>query len=430
MNSPSYLPPFRKPLLVIIAIVSFIWLLTPRLYGNFTNHLHKEDGFIFLTDALHGKSLLETYTGYLHVYPRAISSIGIMFPPEYFSLVVAISVALIRVALFFLLLMTFAPFAKNKEWALGAALIVIFCGSGQQEVLGNITNLRWFLDIGATVALLGVFRTWGGITLALFFLYGGTLSDPLSLALLPVAIWRFLALSGRARIVPALYFPAFLLHSFTINTGARESALLHFLKMPINFFEIVTVRGITIPFLGETSAQAGILLAGTLITVILTVLYFMVLLWMCFKNSPLKSNIFASLLICAGLAFLVATMNFTTFEVIRVDNGISNLSRYSLIPSVLVPSAFLLLLSWVPRAGWSKFVTYVFCGLLGFGALVDSRGDEWSTHGPEWSSTIEYASEQCEARSSNDSDEITVDVTPQGVPLRWTANLKCSWVTR
>lgn len=67
-DSRRFFPP-------LVALIGFLWLMTPRLYGNFAGHLHKEDGTIFLSEHLQGHGLLDLYTGYLHLYPRTITSI-------------------------------------------------------------------------------------------------------------------------------------------------------------------------------------------------------------------------------------------------------------------------------------------------------------------------------------------------------------------
>lgn len=281
--------------------------MTPRLYGNFAGHLHKEDGTIFLSEHLQGHGLLDLYTGYLHLYPRTITSICSAAPAEAFSYCVSGSSALIRVGLFFLLLMVVSPYAKNRRWSLATAALVIFCGSGQQEVLGNITNLRWFLDLGATVALLGVFRSAPGIILASFFVIGGTLSDPLSLALLPVALWRLLVLSGRAKVVPFLYIPAFITHVLMIETSARQSALLGLLGSPVEFFESVIIRGPGIALLGESGSQAGVSIVGPMLMTCAVLIVLVVLVAVVLTVVPHDSRIFVGLLMCAGVAFLIAT---------------------------------------------------------------------------------------------------------------------------
>ncbi|MBB5511437.1 hypothetical protein HD598_000124 [Neomicrococcus aestuarii] len=381
---------------------------------------------IFLTDALQDNNLLATYTGYLHVYPRIIAELGTLLPPQYFSLYIAAAVALIRVALFFLLLGVLGPYAKTWRWGIAAAATVLFIGSGQQEVLGNITNLRWFLDIGATLALLGVFRSWGWRLLGLFFLWGGVLSDPLSLALAPIALWRVITLRGSERILPTLYFPAFLLHVLIIDTDARESALSSFLAVPVEFFSSIVVRVLTVPLLGETGATVGVMTTGALITAVMTLVLVALVFLVSWKQSPLQTRLMACLLFAAAFCFFLATINFANLDAISVSSGVAKVSRYSLMPAVLIPSALLVLLSWAHGSWVTKTVKIAFCSLLIIGSGVDSRGDEWSTRGPEWNRTVSEVSDICSTDTRLTS--VTVQITPEGTPKTWTATLPCDWV--
>ena len=175
----SSLPDARRArcALLVLAAVGFAWLLTPRIYGPFTDHLHKEDGLIFLSGDQAGESLLTTYTGYLHVGPRLVTQTCTAAPPEAFAACVAGGSAGFRVALMVLVFAVLSPYVRRWGWALGAAGLVIFGGIGQQEVLGNVTNLRWFLDTAATMALLGSFKRLGLIILASALLILGVLSD-------------------------------------------------------------------------------------------------------------------------------------------------------------------------------------------------------------------------------------------------------------
>ncbi|MFW0154971.1 hypothetical protein ACN08X_02890 [Rothia sp. P6271] len=411
----------------VIALIGFFWLLTPRLQGVYIDHLHKEDGSIFLSESLkNGGDLFNVYTGYLHVYPRGIANICSLNNPEYFSHCTALSVAAIRVALFFLLLMLLNPYVKNVWWAIAAAALVIFGGSGQQEVLGNITNLRWFLDVGATAALLGSFTTIPGILLALFLMIGGALSDPLTIALLPIALWRLIVLPARAKIVPLVFFPIILIHIMLLEPHARTSVILDLLSAPITFLNALVVRGMTVPLTGESAAQLSVLLVGAFLTSLATVTIFVYTVWTCYKQAPLPTKIMSFLLFSAGILFLTATMNFATLDIISVNNGVAKASRYSLIASIFVPASILILLSWAEEGLYQKISKIVFCGLLVVGSLVDSRGDEWSTRGPSWSETVQEVRKEC---ANAKLETVKVPITPQGVPKEWSATLTCKWVT-
>ena len=117
----SFLPDARRArmALLVLAAVGFAWLLTPRIYGPFTDHLHKEDGLIFLSGEQAGESLLTTYTGYLHVGPRLVTQTCAAAPPEAFAACVAGGSAGLRVALMVLVFAVLSPYVRRWGWALG-----------------------------------------------------------------------------------------------------------------------------------------------------------------------------------------------------------------------------------------------------------------------------------------------------------------------
>lgn len=423
----SSLPAARRArcALLVLAAVGFAWLLTPRIYGPFTDHLHKEDGLIFLSGDQAGESLLTTYTGYLHVGPRLVTQTCAAAPPEAFATCVAGGSAGFRVALMVLVFAVLSPYVRRWGWALGAAGLVIFGGIGQQEVLGNVTNLRWFLDTAATMALLGSFKRLGLIILASALLILGVLSDPLALLLAPVALWRLLALDGRAKFVPALYFPAAALHIALLKPEARGSYLPEFFMDPLINTQNMVVRSLTEAVLGETGTTVALAIAGPLAVTVLTIVAFALLYFTGFRRLDGQQKWMTVLLAAAGFLFLVATVNFMDPHEIDVAHGVARASRYALIPSLMVGASLAVLFSEYPRTAWGRSVRAATVGLILVGSAADSRGDEWATRGPSWSATVEETRQACEGGA----ETLTVEVTPQGVPTEWTADLNCSWVT-
>lgn len=410
----------------ILAVVGFVWLLTPRLYGAFTAHLHKEDGHVFLRDQQTGGSLLATYTGYLHVAPRLATEACAVLPPGAMTFCMAAGSSLLRVGVLMLLVLVLTPYMRRPAWALGAGALAVFGGVGQQEVLGNLTNLRWFLDVAATLALLGVFRRGWSITLATTLLLLGTLTDPLALLLAPVALWRFMAVPGRAKIVPGLYFPAALLHLLLLDRTARESTLAQLFEVPLTYVQNIVVRSGSETILGETGTTAALNVMGPAVVTLATLAGFCVVIVVGAPRLDAQQRWMCLLLGAAGVLFLVATLNFSDPRDVDVALGVARASRYALIPSILLGAVLLLLVSEFPRRGWAKVLGGAILAAMVVGAIVDSRGDEWATRGPTWTETVARAEVAC----SSGATTVTVDATPQGVPKEWSTDLSCDWVAR
>ena len=147
--------------------------------------LFAEDGQVFLTDALQfgSDSLLSTYAGYLHLLPRSISlTCSSLVTPGTYVVCTGIAAALVKAVSAAVAWPVLSAYARSWAWGLAAAASFLFIPVGNLEVLGNITNLRWFLVAGAFFALLGSFRaTWLAL-IAAGFTFAASTSDPLALA--------------------------------------------------------------------------------------------------------------------------------------------------------------------------------------------------------------------------------------------------------
>lgn len=426
--APSTLPSERRQrlLAVVVFAVGAVWLMIPRLYGSFADHLHKEDGLIFLSDHQAGKTPFETYTGYLHLGPRLITDLAALLPPEYFAPCVAACSSFIRLTLAILMFSVLLPYVGRWYWALIAASLPLFGGIGQQEVLGNLTNLRWFLDLGVVFVLLGNFRKPGLTFVASAMLLLGVFSDPLTLLVFPIALWRFFALSGRSKLVPAVYFPAAVAHFLLLERSARSSFLAGFFGEPQLWTQNIVVRGATEAIFGETCTQLMLRVVGAMPVVVVTVLLLIVFGLAVRRHLVMQVRWVVLLLGIGGLLFTVATLNFSDPHLVDVQRGLGRASRYALIPSVMIGSALVVALSHLPTSRWKLALSWSLLGVMALGSLADSRGDSWATHGPTWSDTIRDARDRC----SDGRDGVTVKVTPQDVPISWTADLQCDWVRR
>ena len=165
---------------------------------------------------------------------------------------------------------------------------------------------------------------------------------------------------------------------------------------------------------------------GVLPVVVVTVVLAALFLVRSWRFMMREQRVLVTLLWAYGALITLGTVCFTDPRSIDVGAGMARASRYALAPSILIGCGVLIALSCVPRSGVWKFVTVAGCSLLAVSAVVDSRGDEWATRGPEWSATLDTARRACHDGAAH----VTVPLTPQGVPMEWTAVLPCSWVTR
>lgn len=241
------------------------FLMLPRPSGWVGFHVHKEDGTIFLSDFLARgwSSLFEVYSGYVHVFPRLVAGVTVtLLPLDYFPVGIGIVMALVRAWFTVLAWPLFTRATGSWRWGLACASTFLFLPVGQQEVLGNITNLRWFGVAVTAMILLSAFRgpglaVAGGLTAAL-----AVLSDPLALLLAPLAIVRLLRASRWGFVTPGIYLMGSLVQAVLMRPGERAiGSSESILSDPIDGMVQTLVRGVDVGVLGLTPTQ-GLLYVG------------------------------------------------------------------------------------------------------------------------------------------------------------------------
>lgn len=339
ISLPSAAAPNRQArwTLAAVAALGFVFLLLPRPMGLVAEHLHKEDGMIFLSDFLqHGfTGLFEIYSGYLHLGPRLIvGSCAVVSPAETLTGCLAVSTAGIRVLATILAFWVFLPYAGSWRWALtAAASAFLFLPNGQQEILGNVTNLRWILVAATALALLGVFERLPQLLLATVFAVVGALSDPLTLVLVPLALARLLTSRGRALAVPIAYSAAALVQLSMMRSGDRavrgdQSVLANLPDAAVQLL----VRGVSVTQYGLTGTEGLIMVGGVWVAVgaaAVPIVTVALALRLDRANRPLVS--FLLVWCSAGLGLLAVTFVFADMKALALTDWWSPAepSRYS-----------------------------------------------------------------------------------------------------
>nr|NLI49512.1 hypothetical protein [Propionibacterium sp.] len=422
--------------LAVVAVLGFAFLLLPRPTGLVAEHLHKEDGMIFLTDYLREGfgGLFAIYSGYLHVGPRLIvGSCAAVLSPEALTGCIAASTAGVRALATMLAFWVFLPYARSWRWALTAAAgAFLFLPNGQQEILGNVTNLRWILVAATATALLGVFKRWPQIILASAFAVLGALSDPLALVLAPLALVRLLTARGRSLLVPVTYGTAALVQFLMMRSGDRAVAGDQSVFANLSDAAIqLLVRGVAVTQYGLTGTEALMMAGGARLAVAATALPIVTVVLALRLNRTNRPLVGFLLLWCtAGLGLLGVTFVFADMKALALTDWWSpaSASRYSalvgffLTPALVLASASL----WDkrPLALAPRVLALATLAALVLACAADFRGDSWNTHGPKWADTVYQARVQCQSSR----DDQVVPITPQGVPMPWTATLTCEWL--
>lgn len=427
----AHIPPEAKRAVLITAAIGFIFLLVPRLTGWVGTHVHKEDGHVFLADFLDSgwASLGEIYSGYLHVFPRLIAGLCATLPAEAFPTCVLVSMAGLRVWFFVLAAAVFiAWFPTRWKWAVAAAATFLFFGAGQQEVWGNITNLRWFGVAIAGIALAANFRKPGwsiaaGLTAGL-----AVLADPIAIGFLPIAIWRIFAAQGWARVMPIIYSMSAAPQLAVIRPADRGIAEDSLFDDPFGALTQGLVRGITASQFGIFGTSAIMLVGGALLAAMAAALPIAV--WLLLTRRHRARDAGAPLIIyllACGVLTMGATFYFADLTSIALDTwwAPQDASRYSALAALFFTPALLLTAGIVlgNASRWERWLVWTSLAALILSVALDFRGDPWNTAGPEWPTTVDSVREQCAAGQ----DPVTAPITPSGVQIEWEVDVPCDW---
>lgn len=418
----------------IVALVGLVFLLMPRAVGWRGDHLHSEDGQVFLTEFLaHGlASLTDTYAGYLHVLPRSLTALcASTVGPDAYAVCVAVTSNLTRVAVMVVAFPVLATYARSWRWGLfAAAAAVIFLPVGQQEVLSNFTNLRWFLLAGAFFALMGIFGSRWLLTFASVIALAAALSDPMPLLLAPLAVWRLWKAPGWTRLPSAALVVGGVVHLVNLDTSARgeRGGFLDLLDSPSQTIGQLLVRGPFTTQWGITISQDlaqwwGFPLA--LLTLIVTV-GLLALGWRgCQPKDPVVP--FAILLLAVGMGFLLVTLAFPASYIDLADFwSPSQPARYSALTGLFLTPVLVLAMSraWAsprdPRLG--RGWVLLSGAVLLIAVIGDSGGDARSTDGATWAHNLETARAECQ--SGNEHPTVPNSAEFEG----WRTTLTCDWI--
>ncbi|QXT64087.1 hypothetical protein [Tessaracoccus palaemonis] len=414
-----------------VSLIGFIFLLVPRLTGQVALHLHKEDGTIFLSDFLARgwMAMLEPYSGYLHVMARLVVGIVVMaLPLQLASWGIAVSMALIRMGFMWLAWPFFTKLTQSWRWGLACASVFIFIPAGQHEVLGNVTNLRWFCDAILVIILLTSYRRKAVTITAAVVAALCVMTDPLGLIVAPLAIWQLVRACGWWERVPSLtYGVGAAIQFFSMNAseraidsdGALQNNLLEALVQ-------VLVRGLDVTAFGVTGSQILIRISGVAGACVVAMVPLALLIIAVTRRSgnAQKARPAIVTLCVAGGALLMGTLFFADMQAIAITDWWTPAepSRYS-VPFALLVTPALILAAW---ALGNRLVTYLLAAVLLMGIAADFRGDPWNTAGPVWSDSVSEARLAC-ADGAN-GDPVVVQITPEGVAMSWTATIPCAAV--
>lgn len=424
MSRSSALPPgWRRWIGTgLLALVGAL-LVLPRPSGWAVEHVWAEDGAVFLVQAeQQGMSAILThYGGYLHVLPRLLAAtcVGIV-PLDGYAACVVVSTVAVRWIMAVVAWAVLMPYARSWWWALIVAAGFLLVPAGNREVFGNITNLRWFCTAFIVVAMLGVFRSWWQAVAVGLLLAACTLTDPLAIALVPLALLRLVSAKGWGRLPPAVVTVLAIVHLSLVQAADRPYSNSLISDDPLMLVKQWVVYITVHPLLGEQLGHLLVVHVGKALYLGVVVLL-AVLLWRFVRTRPsVEQWVPVAVLAVHGAGLTLGTLMYAPTQVLDnlVDDYAAS-SRYGATPGLLMGMAILLAVSTVlgRRRRWPDVaVAAVVLVLLAASWVCDADITADRAAFPSWHQQLAQARGQC----ATGADHATVTISPG-----WDIGLSC-----
>jgi hypothetical protein len=395
---------WRSVLMWILAfVVGTVAVLLRQTGPGALDTIYAEDGQVFLQQ-LYDLGLVETlwkpYAGYSLLASRVlVAPVGAMAPSDAAA---GLAVAAAATTALLALLAYRALQGHIRSWPLraAAAAAVVLLPAGQEEAWNVVANVHWFLVPVAALLLLfdPTSRVETAVAAAVVFVTAA--SDPIALALLPLAAVRLLAtLPRRTRVVPLALGAGLAFQALAVARGAESRGTdLEPMRNPVKLalWWVYDIPGRTLVgtrWMGDI--DAGISWSGALVG--LTGLA--VLGWLAIRHLDRRDLLVPAALVVTG-ALLYA-----------VYAGLAGARppRYAVPAGILLVVAVAVVLD---RLGAALDATAARRLLVVAGAAVvlvwgaNYRIDTSRSEGPRWSEEIDAARLRCDG--PDDREQLAV----------------------
>jgi hypothetical protein len=365
------------------------------------------------------------YAGYLNGFPRlstaVVTSLPLALAGVAYTLLAAVAVVWVAWTVW---VCSAGQLASPWLRAVLASAVVLI-PAGALEATGNVSNSHFFLVFGAYWALVGRPRSLPATLSANGLVLITTLTDPISLGLLPLAVLRLTCLRGwRDRAVALSYAAGMLVQLLVVLSAERPRGSAPALG------EIAFAYGARVvspTFLGLSSTQELVTDAGPQVVGYVAI--------------PIGLALLAGLVFARGLrlplaAVALASVAFWVVNALFSLNGgypptgegrliLDAASRYTIIPSLLLLSAWILAAEGAVRRAGPRLrglvLVLAVAPVVVFG-VTDFRPD-YSVR-PEltpWSQGVDQVREGCAS-----SPVVEPPPAPIAPGAAWRVTLECA----
>jgi hypothetical protein len=183
-----------------------------------------EDGSVFLKGALDEpflSTLVHPYGGYVHVLPRLIAGVAAWAPLERAAIVFSVAWAVVVSLSALFVYFASAEVFRSKWTRLALSVLVAFLPAAGSELLGNATNLHFYVTYTCFWALVWRSETRGALAARAVVVAAATLSDPLTLLFTPLVVHRPLVRRARSAFVIPFVFASGLAVQFAAMVSSE-----------------------------------------------------------------------------------------------------------------------------------------------------------------------------------------------------------------
>lgn len=406
----------RSVLAAIAAVlVGTVAVLLRQTGAGALDTVYAEDGDIFLQQ-LYDLGLLETltepYAGYSHLASRLlVAPVGAVSTPD-----AAAGLAVAAAAVTALLaLLTFRALRGHIDaWPLRAvaAACVLLLPAGQEEVWNVVANAHWFLVPVAALLLLfdPTSRVETAVAAGVVFLAAA--SDPIAVALVPLALVRFLAAAPhRTKLAPIALGAGLAVQALFVAGGSESRGTdLEPMRNPVKLalWWVYDIPGRTVV---GTRWMGDIDVTATWSGALVGVGGLAILGWLAWRHVGRGALLVpAALVVTGGLLYAVYA-------------GLSGARppRYAVPAGILLVAAVAVLLDRLrtaldPTAARRLLAVAGAVAVLVWGS--NYRIDTRRSDGPSWSDEVEAARARCDG--PEDREELTL---VPGSP--WSIEVRC-----
>jgi hypothetical protein len=229
-TKPSAWPGAKRralgPALVVLFFVFTVGLeLARQAAVSAWDTVWAEDGSVFLRDALNESfvsTLAQPYGGYVHVLPRLIAGLAATAPLEQAAIVFSVAWAVVISLSALFVYFASAEILRSKWTRLSLSMLVAFLPAAGSELLGNATNLHFYLTYTCFWALVWRSEARGALAARAVVVAAATLSDPLTLLFTPLVVHRTLVQRARSAFVIPFVFASGLTVQFAAMVSSES----------------------------------------------------------------------------------------------------------------------------------------------------------------------------------------------------------------